>query len=57
MDEDTYQIVGLIGFIVSGGLFLVSGLRTGDGLLIAGCLVWTAACCVWLAPLVRRRRG
>ena len=57
MPEDIYQIVGLVGFIASGGLFLVSGLRTGDGLLVAGCVVWMIACCVWLVPLIQRRRG
>lgn len=55
MDERKFQIVGLIGFISSGFLFITVGVQSGDMLTIAGSVLWIASCIVWLIPLVWNR--
>lgn len=42
------ELSALIGFCLSGGLFIASGIRNGDVLTIAGSLVWILSCIVWL---------
>ena len=54
MSEKTCQIIGLIGFIIAGILFVLIGLREDDPLTIAASMVWNAACLIWLWPLIRR---
>jgi len=56
MDERHYQLVGLIGFIIAGLLFVAVGIRLGDSLTIIGSAVWIAACVVWLIPVLRPKK-
>jgi hypothetical protein len=53
--DDRYQAVGLAGFVLSGVIFLIAGIRAGDALTIAGSLAWTLSCVVWAIPSFRRR--
>jgi len=53
--NDRYQAVGLTGFVISGIIFLIAGIRAGDGLTIAGSLAWTLSCVVWAIPSFRRQ--
>ena len=53
MDEKTCQVLGLIGFVVAGILFVAIGLRDGDWLVIAASMVWNASCLIWLMPHLR----
>ena len=57
MDERKFNIAGLIGFAISGALFMVAGLRAGDTLTAIASFVWLASCVVWLIPLLKRRRS
>lgn len=54
MSEVRWSLLGLLGFVVSGVLFTISGIRAGDPWSIAGCVVWIAACGIWARPLVAR---
>jgi len=56
MDERKFNIAGLLGFMASGAIFVVAGIRAGDLLTIIGSVVWIGACIVWIVPLVRPRR-
>ena len=53
VSERTSQLVGLVGFIVAGLIFIAVGVRSDDGLTIVGSVVWIGACLVWMAPLLR----
>lgn len=57
MSDENYQLLGLIGFVVSGAFFLVSGLQTGDVLTIGGSVAWMLACMGWAVPLQRARQA
>jgi membrane protein DedA with SNARE-associated domain len=57
MDERKFSILGLVGFAISGALFMLAGLRAGDLLTAAASLVWLASCVVWMIPLLRRGRS
>ena len=48
-----YQIAGLAGFILSGLFFLISGIQSGDVMVILGCIAWMVACVIWLIPLLQ----
>ncbi|MBS1254393.1 MAG: hypothetical protein MAG581_00187 [Deltaproteobacteria bacterium] len=50
-----FEICGLIGFIVSGLIFIAAGLRSEDYLATSGSVVWTIACLLWLIPVLSRR--
>ncbi|MCG6885096.1 MAG: hypothetical protein LJE62_15200 [Silicimonas sp.] len=54
MNGHTCQILGLIGFIVAGILFVAIGIRDGDWLVIAASIVWNVSCLVWLIPHFRK---
>ena len=56
MDERKFNIAGLVGFTVSGALFLAVGLRSGDTLTAIGSAIWLGSCIVWLLPLLARRK-
>ncbi len=47
-----YQIAGLVGFIISGIFFLISGIQSDDLMVIFGCIAWMVACGIWLLPLL-----
>ena len=57
MADDTYQLIGLIGFIIAGVLFVIVGIRFGDPLTVAGSAVWIVSCLIWMIPLLRRGSG
>ena len=50
-----FELFGLIGFFISGLIFIVAGLRSGDYLAVSGSIVWTVACVLWLVPVLSRR--
>ena len=53
MSRAVCEIVALAGFILAGLIYTAVGLRDGDALVIAGSLVWTLACLIWLFPHLR----
>ena len=53
MNVERYQLLGLAGFILSGIIFLLSGILNRDFLTFAGSLVWIIACIIWLIPLLQ----
>ncbi len=57
MSDENYQLLGLIGFVLSGVFFLISGIQAGDALTIAGSSAWMIACLGWAIPLMRARRA
>jgi membrane protein DedA with SNARE-associated domain len=57
MSDEKYQIIGLLGFIVAGFIFIAVGVNFGDKLTIAGSVVWVISCLIWLIPLVRKPKG
>jgi len=52
-----FELFGLIGFFISGMIFIVAGLRSGDYLAVSGSIVWTAACLLWVIPVISRRNS
>lgn len=53
MDERLCQLLGLIGFIIAGFVFIAAGINFGDPLTISGSVIWVIACFIWMIPLVR----
>ena len=51
-----FELFSLIGFFISGLIFIVAGLRSGDYLAVSGSIVWTVACLLWLIPVLSRRK-
>ena len=45
-----YELSGLIGFCLSGAIFIVSGIHNGDILTVLGSFVWIISCIVWIIP-------
>lgn len=56
MNAQKFQIIGLTGLIVAGFFFIVSALGQEDMFALAGSVVWTIACAIWLMPLIRWRK-
>jgi predicted membrane channel-forming protein YqfA (hemolysin III family) len=54
--DTVFHLIGWLLFLVCAVLFLVSGVNTGDGLLIAGSVVFLVACIVFLVPLIGELR-
>ena len=52
-----FELFGLIGFFISGLIFIVAGLRSGDYFAVSGSIVWTAACVLWFIPVIARRNS
>ena len=52
-----FELFGLIGFFISGLIFIVAGLRSGDYLAVSGSVVWTVACVLWFFPVLSRRNS
>ncbi|MFP4484440.1 MAG: hypothetical protein ACLFO1_06260 [Spirochaetaceae bacterium] len=52
--ERNAEVLGLIGFTISGLLFVVSALRSGDTFAFAGSVVWILSCLWWIASTVRK---
>lgn len=55
MKDDHYQIIGLLGFIVAGVIFVVIGVQTDDILTIIGSAIWIISCLIWIIPLIKKR--
>ena len=53
MADKHYQIIGLVGFILAGFIFIAVGVRADDLLTIIGSVIWTLSCLVWLVPLLK----
>ena len=56
MSEQQSQILGLIGFVLAGLVFIAAGARSGDPLTIIGSTLWILSCLIWMIPLVRSSR-
>jgi len=54
MRDEAYQIIGLIGFIIAGIVFIAVGVKSEDWLTILGSIIWMVSCVIWMVPLVRR---
>ncbi|SVC77726.1 uncharacterized protein METZ01_LOCUS330580 [marine metagenome] len=52
-----FELIGLIGFFISGLIFIVAGIRSGDYLAVSGSILWTVACLLWLIPVLSRRNS
>ena len=52
-----FELFGLIGFFISGLIFIVAGFRSGDYLAVSGSILWTVACLLWLIPVLSRRKS
>jgi drug/metabolite transporter (DMT)-like permease len=57
LKDDHFQLIGLIGFIVAGMVFVAVGINFGDTLTIIGSVIWILSCLVWMIPLIRSRQG
>ena len=54
MNHLKYELLGIIGFFISGIIFIIAGIRSGDLLSITGSVIWTSACVLWMVPLLSR---
>ena len=52
-----FELIGLIGFFISGLIFIVAGLRSEDYLAVSGSIIWTVACVLWFIPVLSRRNS
>ncbi len=52
-----FEFFGLIGFLISGLIFIFAGLRSGDYLAVSGSIIWTLACVLWFFPVIARRNS
>jgi len=50
-----FELIGLIGFFISGLIFIMAGIRSEDLLSTIGSIVWTFACLLWFIPVLSRR--
>ncbi|MEE9375594.1 MAG: hypothetical protein V3V04_04605 [Rhizobiaceae bacterium] len=55
MSDKWYQIIGLIGFILAGLIFILVGWRADDMLTVLGSVIWTLSCLVWIIPLLKQQ--
>lgn len=44
------ELFALVGFCISGAIFILSGIKNGDILAILGSLVWIISCVTWMIP-------
>lgn len=49
------DVLGLLGFTLSGLLFVISALRNGDFFSLAGSVVWIISCIGWIGALLTSR--
>ena len=52
-----FELFCLIGFFISGLIFIIAGLKSGDYLAVSGSIVWTVACVIWFIPVLSRRNS
>ncbi len=55
--KENVDIVGLLGFTLSGLMFVMSALRTGDTFALAGSVIWILSCLGWIVALLIGGRG
>ena len=55
MRDDFYQLIGLVGFIIAGIIFIIIGLRADDMLTVIASVIWIVSCLVWLIPIFKSR--
>ncbi len=56
MDERRFQFYGLIGFVLSGLVFLAASIANRDWWTFTGAVVWLVACGFWMFPFLRPDR-
>ena len=54
MNHLKYELLGIIGFFISGIIFIIGGIRSGDLLSITSSVIWTSACILWMVPLLSK---
>lgn len=54
--EQIVEVGGLLGFTLSGLMFVLSALRTGDVFALAGSVIWILSCVAWITLIVRMHR-
>ena len=47
------ELLALSGFCLSGVIFIISGVQSGDFLTVSGSVVWIASCICWMIPYKR----
>ena len=47
------EFLALSGFCVSGVIFIVSGVQSGDILTVTGSVIWLVSCICWMIPYRR----
>jgi hypothetical protein len=57
VESSRIDIIGLLGFTASGVLFVLSALRSGDAVALAGSVVWIVSCVGWIGALLSRDRN
>ena len=57
MNHLKYELLGIFGFFISGIIFIIAGIRSGDLLSITGSVIWTSACILWMVPLLSKLKG
>ena len=55
--KEHIDVAGLLGFSVSGLLFVTSAIRAGDTFALAGSIVWVLSCIAWITALIAARRS
>ena len=56
-EEQKYQLLGWVLFVLSAVFFIASSVRSGDMLGLAGALLFFVACFVFLVPFFRAKSG
>lgn len=51
--KQNVDVGGLLGFTLSGAMFVISALRTGDQFALAGSIIWILSCVGWIFALLR----
>jgi hypothetical protein len=54
--EQVVEVGGLLGFTLSGAMFVLSALRTGDVFALAGSIIWILSCVGWITLIIRMQR-
>jgi len=47
------EFLALSGFCLSGVLFIISGVQSGDLLTVSGSVIWIVSCLCWMIPYRR----
>lgn len=55
--ENIFQLIGWLLFVVCALFYIFSGLRNQDYLTLAGSIIFLVACIVFLIPVLRSLKG